>query len=289
MNLSKYFNNSNNENFNNSICYKEEDINFNDEKSDLIDIYSEDRFIFSYSDIFPEKTKDNTDLLNKKRKLDRIKKSTIFEKQEKEEQEEKEEKKNNNVTNNKKSKGRKRKGENYDEEKEDIHSKFKQDNIMRKIKTTSFKYIRKALNNSLKYKTFQFYKLNKKFHEDLKADLNKELLNTKLRDIYSNLSFQYTKKNNSNIKLIEKIYREKKETETIKLLNMKFKDFLKDIIEKDLVNFLNEIKEKLIRNKTENIDKYMEHLKDLFLNYETWFDYKKSRNRKKLIILLNNN
>ena len=253
------------------------------EKSNIFDNDSEKGFINSFNHIFVENTNAETikpqlspDFLNKKRNPSKREQSP------KEEiQENNEEINYKNIINNKKAKGRKKKGENYNDDEPGVHTKYSEDNVMRTIKTALFKQIIKQLNDSLENKIYKFSKLAPKIHQDLKVATNKELLNKTIGNIYSNPSFQCKNGNNSNIELIEKIYAENKETETLKILNMKFRDFLKYITEQKLHDFLNEIKEKEINNKIQDSDKYMEKMENLLLNFEDWFYSKKARNRKK--------
>ena len=280
------------ENSNNSEYFseKEDSLNFlnynssiKNEKSNIFDIDSDYRFINSFNHIFVENTNAETiktqlspDFLNKKRNPSEREQSPIEENQEK-----KEEIKNEKFIINKKAKGRKKKGENYNDDEPGVHTKYSEDNVMRTIKTALFKQIIKELNDILENKKYKFSKLAPKIHQDLKVATNKELLNTTIGNIYSNPSFQCKNGNNSNIELIEKIYTENKETETLKILNMKFRDFLKYITEQKLHDFLNEIKEKEIKNKIKDRDKYMKNMENLLINFEDWFNSKKARNRKK--------
>ena len=188
--------------------------------------------------------------------------------------------KNNRNGNSYNNLGRKKKEPNNKEKAG--HNKFTKDNIMRKLKTFIFQYILKLLNNSLKDKKYQFYKLHKKLHENLKKSFNEELLKTKLCDIYSNLLFQNSIKNsnNPNKKLIDQIYKEKKEKKTIKILDMKFIEILEYIRKNDLNTYLNSIRDKEIRNNNEEeIELYMNDVESLLFNYENWFYNKLGRNR----------
>ena len=60
----------------------------------------------------------------------------------------------------------------------------------------------------------------------------------------TDLNNRYINIPDSNRNLIKKIYAEKIETDTIKILEKKFKDILDYIREKDLDNFLNEFRKK---------------------------------------------
>ena len=82
----------------------------------------------------------------------------------------------------------------------------------------------------------------------------------------------------------QKIFEEKKETETIKILMMTYRDILDYVRDNDLDYFLNQIKEKEIKNrknKNENINKYMNLVKELLNDYENWFLRKNGRNSDK--------
>ena len=172
------------------------------------------------------------------------------------------------------------------------HDKFSHDNIIRKIKTQSLDFLVKKLNSCIKFRSGKFRPLDKKMKERLKRDENLELLNKKISDILSNTKMNKVseKRRKSNKKLIKKIYNENIEVEVINILSMTFQDFLNDIRDNYLENFLDLIKEKEIRiqNKIKNKSKeyfdaesYMNLFKKLLFKYEGWFKDKKGRNTKK--------
>ena len=205
--------------------------------------------------------------------------------------------------------GRKRKEDNI----KGAHNKFSQDNIMRKIKSFFLNSCFELINKSIKNKQIQLLKLNSEIGENLKRDYNLKLLDTTLKNLFfdSKISLKYRKKiktyYNLNKKIIIKIFQENKEKEAIQLLNLTYKELfqifrkkLEDIdldlkikindIEilkgndfKDILNFIEEIREKEINKNEEkqNIDIYLENIKNLCINYENWFSGKKGRNRKK--------
>ena len=78
------------------------------------------------------------------------------------------------------------------------------------------------LNKSFKNKIYEFYPLTKELNNNIKKDFNEKLLNSKIYDIYMNsdLNKNYININDSNRKLIKKIYDEKIETETIAILKI---------------------------------------------------------------------
>ena len=162
------------------------------------------------------------------------------------------------------------------------HDKFKEDNIIRKIKTSIFKYILDHLNNSLENTKYRFYPLDKDLNENLKKDFNVELLERTIYDIYDNSEINKRFKNpeNTNKDLLKKIFEEKLEIRTIDILNKKYKDFLNHIREQDLENFLETIEEREKKKQEKNIGLYMEIIKRMLFGYENWFYNKFGRNTK---------
>ena len=222
--------------------------------------------------------------LNKKRNLEKKDKEILDHisiNEDKEEKEEKETENNNDNENGKKKRGRRSSDKTYSEEAD--HNKFKEDNIIRKIKTYTFKYILNALNNSLEKTKNRFYPLDKDLNENIKKDFNMELLDRTIKDIYDNSGLNKRFKNPkfSNKFLIKKIFDEKVEIKTINILNMKYIDILNYIRENDMDNFLETIKEKEKKKQEKNIDLYMEELKNILIVYEKWFDVKCGRNKAK--------
>ena len=186
--------------------------------------------------------------------------------------------------------GRRKIDENHN--KKAKHNKFSHDNIIRKIKTQSLDFLVKKLNSCIKFRSGKFRPLNKKMKERLKRDENLELLNKKISDILSNTKMNKIseKRRKSNKKLINKIYNENIEIEVINILSMTFQEFLNDIRDNYLEDFLDLIKEKEIKiqNKIKNkskdyfdVESYMNLFKKLLFKYEGWFKDKKGRNTKK--------
>jgi len=186
--------------------------------------------------------------------------------------------KDNNIV---KNRGRRKKDELYKEEAE--HDKFKSDNIIQKIKTFIFKYILEILNNSLIDSRYKFYPLDKNLNVNLKKDFNEELMQRTIYDIFMNseLNERHKNGNYSNKRLIKKIFEEKYESKTIKILQMKYIDVLNLIREKDLQYFLGKIMEKEQKNKGTSIDSYMKDVNIMLNNYENWFERKLGRSTKK--------
>ena len=187
-----------------------------------------------------------------------------------------------------KKRGRKKVGEIPNEKSK--HDKLSDDNKIRKIKGFLLEYILKKLNESIKFISSRFRPLNKTMKESLKKSENVALLDAYIKDIFSNTKMNKVseKKGESNKKLIEKIYEENIEIDTIRILNLKFRDALNQI-KKNSNGLLDMIKDKEIsiqnnrKNKENfNIEKYMDDIKILLEGYEGWFDDKKGRDRKKI-------
>jgi len=184
-----------------------------------------------------------------------------------------------------KNKGRHKKNDiRNDENDENKHDKFSEDNLMRKIKTYIFNTILNVLNKSLKDRSQKFIKLEPKLNESMKKDLNEKLMNQKIKEIYINneISKRYlTETNcNNNINLIKKIYEEKKEIDTIKILETEYIDYVAYLQKYEMGNFLRKIRNKEIKNPDLDVDRYINSLKYMFLNYAKWFNDKKGRKSK---------
>ena len=186
-----------------------------------------------------------------------------------------------------KKKGRKKVGEIPNEKSK--HDKLSDDNKIRKIKGFLLEYILKKLNESIKFSSNRFRPLNKTMKESLKKSENMELLKANIKDIFSNTKMNKVseKKGESNKKLIEKIYEENIEMETISILEKTFEEFLNETRDNNLETFLNTIKDKEIRiqNKRKNkenfnIEKYIFNIKISLEGYEDFFNNKKGRDRK---------
>ena len=185
-----------------------------------------------------------------------------------------------------KKRGRKKVGEIPNEKSK--HDKLSDDNKIRKIKGFLLEYILKKLNESIKFSSNRFRPLNKTMKESLKKSENVALLDAYIKDIFSNTKMNKVseKKGESNKKLIEKIYEENIEIDTIRILNLKFRDALNQI-KKNSNGLLDMIKDKEIsiqnnrKNKENfNIEKYIFNIKKLLEGYEDWFNNKKGRDRK---------
>ena len=217
--------------------------------------------------------------------------------------------KNNCEISNKKKCGRKFK------ESDDIgeHTKNCDDNMISKIKTCIINAILVLLNNSFIYIDFnntssidrKFLKIVPNIYTISRKDKNIELLGLTIKDLLNN---DISSKNSAirkdhNKEVIKKIYNEQKETDIINILNLTFGEFLNffrgkvsDELNKKLsiiknikgkfmnmTNFLEKIKKQEMQKggKEEDVNEYIQKLRKLCLNYENWFEQKKSRNKGK--------
>ena len=161
--------------------------------------------------------------------------------------------------------------------------KFREDNIIKKIKNAVFKYILQHLNKSLKYEIYNFYPLSQELTVNIRKDFNEKLLDRTIHDIYENsdMGRRYINVPDLNRELIRKIYKEKIETETIIILDKTFRDILEDIRKKDLNNFLDDFRNKEINKNKKSVDEYMKKVKSMLFKYEFWFKAKTVKNRRK--------
>jgi hypothetical protein len=176
------------------------------------------------------------------------------------------------------------------------HDKFAEDNIMRKIKSNFLDYAHKRINDSFKNKKYQFIKLFPQLNELLKKDYNLDLMKRTFKDLYENspISSKFRKKklenSDLNKRIIQEIYSdiERKEFDVISLLDLTYLDLLKEMRTNDLDTFLNNIRIEEIKNNEdeseEDIDRYIEKMRGLILDYENWFNSKSGRKSKKNII-----
>ena len=218
-----------------------------------------------------------------------------------------------NYTNNKKIKCGRKTLENT--KTENIHDKFKGDNIIRKIKVHIIQEkIISIINTSLKSKKTGKKKLLKLYQKDLtslKKDKNLELMNTTLKDIYTKnkIGEKYLdNKGKYNEKLINEIYSNDEYIELQKLLNLTFIEFYNiythKLTKKDLdENLIQKMKNISFFNSNnfQGIEVYINNLKeknkkkgmsddenDVYINtfkqycrtYKEWFENKVGRNEK---------
>lgn len=261
--------------------------------------------IENYQKIFITPNEDNDTIEKMLNILSPKQKSTVESKSES--------KSKTNYTNNKKIKCGRKTLENT--KTENIHDKFKGDNIIRKIKVHIIQEkIISIINTSLKSKKKGKKKLLKLYQKDLtslKKDKNLELMNTTLKDIYTKnkIGEKYLdNKGKYNEKLINEIYSNDEYIELQKLLNLTFIEFYNiythKLTKKDLdENLLEKMKNISFFNSNnfQGIEVYINNLKeknkkkgmsddenDVYINtfkqycrtYKEWFENKVGRNEK---------
>ena len=192
-----------------------------------------------------------------------------------------EESKNENKNKGKKL-GRKRKNE----EREAFHTKDRDDNKMRKVKTYIMNFILDYLNKSIVYNRKKFLKINKNVNQCLRKDFNMSLMQMTIKDIFVQNKINETyndfkKERNLNQDLIKEIFEKNEDIETIKILNMKYIDLVIIYRTEFLNQFISDLTKKEIRaeGKKEKVESYVEQLKYLLLNYEDWFEQKKGKDK----------
>ena len=208
-------------------------------------------------------------------------------------------------------KGRKSKKskKNYYESK---HTKFSEDNMMRKIKNKIIESSRlltnklffdelKILNENYFFCCKEFRKIKGSFSQELNIKFNLYFYIMKIKDIFSlELSHKYTSiENNTNKELIDYIFSEQNNnyfTKTRKILNMPFHQYYHDIFLNEdknwkssfgiddnddkyqLGNLLKSLGEKTEENENiENNDIYAQNINTLAHHYEDFFLSKKTR------------
>ena len=183
--------------------------------------------------------------------------------------------------------GRKTKGDTEERE----HSKFKEDNQMRKIKSYFLKYIPDYVNSSLSFVHKRFLKIDKKVNQELKKDFNIELMDKKLKDIFIEFPIcgRYSEAKNGenhNAELIKEIYENNEETEAIEKLEQTYIQVLDCFRKNNLEKFRDDILNKEIKNgeKESRAKMYVNQLVKLLFNYESWFTDKSARGPKKSLL-----
>ena len=168
------------------------------------------------------------------------------------------------------------------------HNKFKEDNIMRKVKNNLLDFIVNKFNSSLSDKTKKLLKIDKYLSENLNRDYNMVLMERTLLDIFmkTKISKKYKRTDDKyyNVKLIRSILDENIEKKAIDLLDLKLIDMINYIKEHNLDKFLAIIEKKEKKIDGANSEKYMALLKGILIHYKGWFKNKRGRVRKKIDI-----
>ena len=174
------------------------------------------------------------------------------------------------------------------------HNKFSTDNIIRKIKVKLLSSIGFYINSKLKESCLQnnlksllfLTKPEQKYIRDTSCGFNLKLLNTKIKDIFSDV---ISKKNlilgkDYNKNMVNKIYKEENYKNIADLLEMTLSDYvnhINGIKYEDKLKGL-EVEFKNIVNNMNETHEYIENFYLLFNRFE--FHFKKKKPRKKKVI-----
>ena len=208
----------------------------------------------------------------------------------------------NKVSNIKTKQGRK----NKDSDEERKHDKNYEDNIIYKLKSKIFNYYinditkENSINKDIDFKKFQ----TKEFTHVLSKKNNEKLFTMKIKDILSKhpISTKFSTFDRfENKKIIEKIYRENKEINVIKILDLTFDELFiiyrrklnnpEDIEELEKIkakiddlglfgdNYsLKDVEDLIKKQEKNNDEEYVKKIKKACIEYKSWFINKKTRN-----------
>ena len=196
-------------------------------------------------------------------------------------------------------KGRKRK---FNLSSNGKHDKFCYDNIVRKVKTKLFEIILFFINLSIipiekenqkkNSKKKEFYKpllvkIDQEIIKTINVEDNLELLESKLKDIFSNKTSKKYKHLglDRNKKIIDEIYEQKIQKNTISILNKTFDQCLDHInginYDEELagleLRYLNIFKDLRSRGNSED---YISKFKYMVKNFKSFYKNKKARKKK---------
>jgi hypothetical protein len=196
-------------------------------------------------------------------------------------------------------KGRKRK---FNLSSNGKHDKFCYDNIVRKVKTKLFEIILFFINLSIipiekenqkkNSKKKEFYKpllvkIDQEIIKTINVEDNLELLESKLKDIFSNKTSKKYKHLglDRNKEIIDEIYEQKIQKKTISILNKTFDQCLDHInginYDEDLagleLRYLNIFKDLRSRGNSED---YISEFKYMVKNFKSFYKNKKARKKK---------
>ena len=276
-------NNSNNSKTKDLIIYTFEDISkilTENSLNNILEQLTKDELIGKYE--------NNMKLLNQKRKRNRTKN-----------------KENENENEEVKKKGRKKKDDDSDRK----HGKYAPDNIMKKIKSKLFDKIISFINiivnkNNEESKKEIFKKLDYKYTNQMKQELDLKLLDSSLKDILiKDISPKYSKldPNTNRVKLEEILEKEKNDEIIMFVLNLSFREFIEIFCLKKTMKDLerskkidNNILQRLMNNfpridsllndiSNKNDKVYLSHFIFHLYNYEQWFLAKIGRSSRKKI------
>ena len=165
------------------------------------------------------------------------------------------------------------------------HTKFGDDNIIRRIKVKFIDSCLNYINEQFKNKKLKLLKIVGNQAKETNKNKNLLWLKKTMKEVfYEDISKKtYNNNKNYNRELIDKIYFENDEKKVIKLLNLTVNDFLKDLYCSDIkIKGMNQLDEvvKELKNSGES-GEYCEKFKNISKCLEETFINSHSRERKK--------
>ena len=166
------------------------------------------------------------------------------------------------------------------------HTKFSHDNILRKIKGKFFKKLIKYINNLILFKYKNKMKLLKPLISSIAQNntksFNRDLLNKKLKDVFSsykmNGKFKLCDENHNKI-VIKNIY-DDNITELIDILEMTLLEIFvifRDSNEERKLNGLERLNKVIEELKFKESDEYMNKFKKVAMNFENYYFIKNNK------------
>lgn len=173
------------------------------------------------------------------------------------------------------------------------HTKFCYDNMTRKFKRVFFESILNFIKSSMKkvqtsankYVKPILLKIKQNFISNTNVNFNKNLIQKKLREIFSNnISSKFSNYGlDYNRKLIEKIYNEKIQTKVIDILEMTFLECLEHLRGSKHYEQLEGLEHAygIVINELENKEneEYMGNFKEFVNRFEQYYENKRSREK----------
>lgn len=165
-----------------------------------------------------------------------------------------------------------------------FHNKFCQDNIIRKFKSHLINNFRNYINKKFIDKSKEIVLINGYQCQNNEIEFNLKWLKTKLKEVYSAPVSNKANKNKlfNNEKLIEEIYKEKKENEVIKILNLTVEEAINNYIgiretKNDLKKLNDDVEE--LREKGES-QEYINQYLSVAMNFEKIYRNKVPRGKR---------
>lgn len=187
-----------------------------------------------------------------------------------------------------------------------VHTKFSQDNILQKIKSTfiqsSMDFINRRYINYLKKNGKNKGKLLKKVKSEFSSkavkDIDLKFLQTKLKDLFSSpLSERCSNTSkNFNKEHIKELYKKNEAKDTIEIFEKTVEELMKNYVNGDyeeegffVVNDLDIKKKKMKENEEEDIDNYVDKYLETAKNFDKIIKNKRPKKKRVNISIDGNN